>query len=55
MKKFIRIILLICCMLFLTACQSTVGNADEAKNDIAWEDVTTSSADTEVDADTEAR
>jgi hypothetical protein len=41
-------------MLFLTACQSTVGNADEAKNDIAWEDVTTSSADTEAGIDTEA-
>jgi hypothetical protein len=44
MKKFIRMLLVICCMLFLTACQSTVGNADEAKSDIAWEDVDTSGA-----------
>lgn len=31
-------------MLFLTACQSTAGKADEAKSDIAWEDVDTSGA-----------
>jgi guanyl-specific ribonuclease Sa len=32
-------------MLFLTACQSTAGNADEAKNDIVWEEVDVSGAD----------